>query len=189
MIGVGQCRHEPSDKEAAKAAALWGSDPVHPTSAAYRLIAEQLEEDLRDEGARYTNPTRVVQPKKKPRHDPSLERDGWVSGCSAALSRRDTAHSTTPRGSVSTRGSWAPSYRGQRPFFRGRSSGGPIRGSHWGNGLRRFSGGGGEGVSEDIAAALCHLIYDNIYFFFSCKVITVFYMLNPIKSLNSSNIV
>jgi hypothetical protein len=42
MIGVGQRRQEPSDEEAAKAAALWGSDPVHPTSAAYRVIAESL---------------------------------------------------------------------------------------------------------------------------------------------------
>ncbi len=42
MIGVGQRRQEPSDEEAAKAAALWGSDPVHPTSAAYRVIEESL---------------------------------------------------------------------------------------------------------------------------------------------------
>ncbi len=35
MIGVGQHRQEPSDEEAAKAAALWGSDPVHPTGASY----------------------------------------------------------------------------------------------------------------------------------------------------------
>ncbi len=83
MIGVGQRRQEPTDEEAAKAAALWGSDPVHPTSAAYRLIAESLEEDLRDDDARYTNPTRAVQIKKKPRYDPSLDREGWVSGCSA----------------------------------------------------------------------------------------------------------
>jgi hypothetical protein len=143
MIGVGQCRQETTDEEAAKAAALWGADAVHPTSAAYRLIAEQLEEDLRDETARYTNPTRVAQPNKKPRHDPSLEREGWVSGCSAALSRRDTATSTAPRRSASTRGSWTPPFRGQRPFFRarGRSSGGPMRGSHRGSGSRKFSGG------------------------------------------------
>ncbi len=163
MIGVGKHRQDPTDEEAAKAAALWGADPMHPTSAAYRLIADQLEDDLRDEGARYTNPTRVVQPKKKPRHDPSLERDGWVSGCSAALSRRDTAHSTAPLGSVSTRGSWAPSHRGQRPFFRGRSSGGPLRGSHRGNGSRRFSGGRRGRSFWRYRCGHCHLSYDNIF--------------------------
>jgi hypothetical protein len=34
MIGVGQRKLKPSDKEAAKTAALWGPDPVHPASAA-----------------------------------------------------------------------------------------------------------------------------------------------------------
>jgi hypothetical protein len=36
MVGVGQRLQEPTDEEAAKAAALWGRDPVHPTGAAYR---------------------------------------------------------------------------------------------------------------------------------------------------------
>jgi hypothetical protein len=35
MVGVGQRLQEPTDEEAAKAAALWGRDPVHPTGAAY----------------------------------------------------------------------------------------------------------------------------------------------------------
>jgi hypothetical protein len=61
MIGVGQRKQEPSDEEVAKAAVLWGSDPVHPTSEAYRVIAEAIEEDLRDNGARYTNPARAPQ--------------------------------------------------------------------------------------------------------------------------------
>ncbi len=141
MIGVGQRRQEPSDEEAAKAAALWESDPVHPTSAAYRQIAESLEEDLRDEGARYTNPTKAVQSKKKPRYDPSLDREGWVSGCSAALSRRDTGQSSSSRGRAPAGSGWTPTHRGQRPYFRGRSLGGPQRGSNRGNGFRKFSGG------------------------------------------------
>jgi hypothetical protein len=142
MIGVGQRRQEPTDEEAAKAAALWGSDPVHPTSAAYRLIAESLEEDLRDDDARYTNPTRAAQTKKKPRYDPSLDREGWVSGCSAALTRRDNNKSTAPRGRSAAGSGWTPPHRGQRPYYRGRSSGGPHRGSNRGGGfLRRFSGG------------------------------------------------
>jgi hypothetical protein len=35
MVGVGQRRTEPTDKEAALSAALWGNDPIHPTTAAY----------------------------------------------------------------------------------------------------------------------------------------------------------
>jgi hypothetical protein len=141
MIGVGQRRQEPTDEEASKAAALWGSDPVHPTSAAYRLIAECLEEDLKDDDARYTNPTRAVQIKKKPRYDPSLDREGWVSGCSAALTRRDNSKSTAPRGRTAAGSGWTPSYRGQRPYYRGRSSGGPHRGSNRGGIFRKFTGG------------------------------------------------
>jgi hypothetical protein len=64
---VGQGRQEPSDEEVAKAAALWGSDLVHPTSAAYRVIAESLEEDIHDTGARYTNPAKPHPAAKKPR--------------------------------------------------------------------------------------------------------------------------
>jgi lysophospholipase L1-like esterase len=141
MIGVGQRRQEPTDEEAAKAAALWGSDPVHPTSAAYRQIAESLEEDLKDEDARYTNPTRAAQLKKKPRYDPSLDREGWVSGCSAALARRDNNNSAAMRGRQPTGRGWTTSNRGQRPYFRGRSSGGPQRGPNRGGIFRKFSGG------------------------------------------------
>jgi hypothetical protein len=58
MIGVGQRKEEPTDKEAAKTAALWGSDPVHPTTAAYRMMADHIEQDLLNRDARYTNPAR-----------------------------------------------------------------------------------------------------------------------------------
>jgi hypothetical protein len=66
MIGVGQGRQEPSDEEVAKAAALWGSDLVHPTSAAYRVIAESLEEDIHDTGAKYTNRQNLTPLPKNP---------------------------------------------------------------------------------------------------------------------------
>jgi hypothetical protein len=140
MIGVGHRRQELTDEEAAKAAALWGPDPVHPTSAAYRQIADSIEEDLKDEDARYTNPTRAAQLKKKPRYDPSLDREGWVSGCSAALARRDNS-SGAVRGRLPTNRGWTTSNRGQRPYFRGRSSGGPQRGPNRGGIPRKFSGG------------------------------------------------
>jgi hypothetical protein len=142
IIGVGKRKQDPSDEEAAKAAALWGSDPVHPTSAAYRLIAETLEDDLRDSDARYTNPTGTVQARKKPRYDPSQDRDGWVKGCSAALTRRDTFTPGAQRGKPAIGTGWTPSHRGHRPYYRGRSSGGPHRGSIRGGGFfRRMSGG------------------------------------------------
>jgi hypothetical protein len=140
MIGVGNRRQELTDEEAAKAAALWGPDPVHPTSAAYRQIAESIEEDLKDEDARYTNPTRTAQQKKKTRYDPSLDREGWVSGCSAALARRDNS-SGAVRGRLPANRGWTTPNRGQRPYFRGRSSGGPQRGPNRGGIPRKFSGG------------------------------------------------
>ncbi len=92
-------------EDASRTAALWGPDPVHPTQAAYRLIAEAIEADLQDPDAKYTNlPKDSLQPAKKSRHDPSRERAGWVDGCSAALPRRDSAPVLTNRG----RGAHAP---------------------------------------------------------------------------------
>ncbi len=142
MFGMGLRRQDISDEEATRTAALWGPDPVHPTSAAYRMIAEAIEADLQDPEARYTNPPKETQPSsKKARHDPSRERAGWVDGCSAALPRRDSvpvpvqrgrgalaSHSTTglpPRGYYRGRGS----ARGfQRGYPRSGSRGHPYRG-------------------------------------------------------------
>ncbi len=52
MFGMGLRRQEISDEEASRTAALWGPDPVHPTQAAYRLIAEAIEVDVQDPDAR-----------------------------------------------------------------------------------------------------------------------------------------
>ncbi len=98
MIGVGQRRQEPSDEEAAKSAALWGPDPVHPISAAYCVIADSLETDIWNTEARYTNPARHHPSAKKARYDPSQDRAGWVSGCLAALPRRDSGPQRPARG-------------------------------------------------------------------------------------------
>jgi hypothetical protein len=140
MIGVGRRRQESSDDEAAKAAALWGPDPVHPTSAAYRAMADAIVADLNESGARYTSPAKTQQVFKKPRYDASMDRAGWVSGCPAALPRRDSTVRTTTRGHAAVRGGWTPP-RGQRAHHRGGSAGGPRRGSARGPGYRRFSGG------------------------------------------------
>jgi hypothetical protein len=119
---MGLRRHEISDEEASRTAALWGPDPVHPTQAAYRLIAEAIEADLLDPEARYTNPPKDAQQyAKKARHDPSREHAGWVDGCSAALPRRDSAPvaMNRGRGAPAPRTSMGPP---PRSYNRGRGS-------------------------------------------------------------------
>jgi hypothetical protein len=89
MIGVGQRRGVPSDEEAATSAALWGTDPVHPTGAAYHMMADLIEKDLSNADARYTNPPKNASNNKRPRPNLSRERAEWIKGCSAATARRD----------------------------------------------------------------------------------------------------
>jgi hypothetical protein len=60
MVGVGQRREEPSDEEAAPTAALWEPSLVHPTVSTYRKMADQIEKDLANMEARYTNPARKM---------------------------------------------------------------------------------------------------------------------------------
>ncbi len=141
MIGVGQRRQEPSEDEAAKAAALWGPDPVHPTSAAYRVMADSIVADLNESGAQYTNPVKTQQSFKKPRYDASMDRAGWVSGCPATLPRLDSTKRKPTGGNAAVRGGWSPSPRGLRAHHRGGSSGGPHHGSARGFGYRKFTGG------------------------------------------------
>jgi hypothetical protein len=95
MIGVAQRKEEPSDE----AAVLWGSDPVHPTTAAYRIIVDHIEQDLLNSDARYTNPARRESDAKQTKNDLSLERASCVRGCSAATTRRDIPASQATRGS------------------------------------------------------------------------------------------
>jgi hypothetical protein len=100
MIGVGQRKQEPSDEEAAKTAALWGPNPVHPSSAAYRKMADCIMDDINNPEARYTNPAKHDHNAKRPRHNPSLDRASWVSGCSPALVRRDSGTKKSSRGTA-----------------------------------------------------------------------------------------
>jgi hypothetical protein len=106
ILGIGQRRGEMSIEDARELAALWGSDPVHPSGAAYQVIADGLTQDISNSEARFTNPPKTVfksTSAKKPRLDLSLERDAWVSGCTAALPRRDSALATG-RGNTTARG-------------------------------------------------------------------------------------
>jgi hypothetical protein len=98
MMGMGQRRIESSDDEASRTATLWGPDPVHPTAAAYRVMADAIETDLQNPDSKYTNPATSQRVIKKSRPDPSLDRASWLAGCSAALSRRDSTPSGSGRG-------------------------------------------------------------------------------------------
>jgi hypothetical protein len=148
MMGMGQRRIELSDDEASRTAALWGPDPVHPTAAAYRIMADAIENDLLNQDSKYTNPASIQRDVKKTRPDPSLERASWVSGCSAALSRRDSAPSSS--GSGSQRGRNNPSRAFAHPHFsrpggdtrrgsgfRGKRSGGGLHGGRYRGGRGR----------------------------------------------------
>jgi hypothetical protein len=113
LVGIGQRSQVPSDEEAARTAAMWGSNPVHPSAAAYRCMAEHLEKDILNTEARYTNPAKQnIQ--KKPRIDLSLGRANWVIGCSAAARRGDTLGA---KPGISER-----ARAGSRAGFRGHSS-------------------------------------------------------------------
>jgi hypothetical protein len=112
ILGIGQRRAELPIEDARELANLWGSDPVHPSNDAYRVVADGISRDIANPEARYTNPPKTVfkqQQAKKPRLDLSLERDAWVSGCTAALPRRDSSamsgRGAPPRG-VNPRGHW-----------------------------------------------------------------------------------
>jgi hypothetical protein len=142
MMGMGLRRSELSDDDASRTAALWGPDPVHPTAAAYRVMADAIETDLQNPDAKYTNPVNIQRDYKKARQDLSMERASWVSGCSAALARRDSMPSGSGRGSL--RGQNTPTRAFARPYHPGRD-GDARRGSgHRGSGYRGKRSGGGQ---------------------------------------------
>jgi hypothetical protein len=119
MVGVGQQNQVPTDKEAAKAAALWGRNLVHPTAVAYRCMAEQLECDLNTSEARYTNPAKPVVGPKRPKLDLSTELASWITGSSAAAQKRDLSDRQPTRGQGV----------GRRPFPDKWPASGPLTGA------------------------------------------------------------
>jgi hypothetical protein len=148
MIGLGPRQADISDSEAKEFAELWGDNPVHPSTAAYRKMAHDLEADLLTPEARYTNPVRSGDrsPAKKLKPDDSLNRASWVNGCPAALPRRDSAgrkpRGNTFRGSTSSarparggpapRGHYSHRGRGYAPRTGWPPRGGRSRGSRRG---------------------------------------------------------
>jgi hypothetical protein len=120
ILGIGQRQNELPIEDARLLADLWGGDPVHPANAAYKVIAEGILKDINCSESRYTNPPKNKSQKPSvTKPDLSLARDPWVSGCTAALPRRDApAGRGYPAGgrawprSKQTRGSHP--YRGNR---------------------------------------------------------------------------
>jgi hypothetical protein len=132
MIGLGPRQADISDSEAKEFAELWGGDPVHPSSSAYRKIASDLDADLMDKEARYTNPVKTSEnaSAKRQKTDDSLNRASWVRGCPAALPRRDSQPGKpngNPRGRV---------HRGSATYAR------PARGGHMPHGRFSLRGSG-----------------------------------------------
>jgi hypothetical protein len=125
------------DEKAKEISAQWGNDAVHLLPVAYEIMTTAIENDVSDTGARYINLTKKQggPPAKKLRIDHSKLRQGWVDGCSAALSRRDTmsgsssSQGSTPHGKNHGRGSVRPYWgkgggttnTGGRGWTRGRS--------------------------------------------------------------------
>jgi hypothetical protein len=118
ILRIGQRRTELPLEDAHELANTWGNDPVHPSSAAYKRIMEGIVQDLKNPEARYTNPPRGNTPQaKKQRLDPSLERDAWVRGCTAALPRRDSLQNGSRgavRGGCNRGATWRGRGRGSR---------------------------------------------------------------------------
>jgi hypothetical protein len=149
MIGVGQRKQELSDEEAVKTAALWGPDPVHLSSAAYRVVVDSLESDIKNTDARNTNPTKPCLEPKKPRYDLSQDQAGWVSGCSAALPHRDSGPRRPSRGSTVRGTGLTPLPCGLRSAFRGRSSGSLCKEASM-EAARKNSRDPGEGTASNL---------------------------------------
>jgi hypothetical protein len=123
LLGIGP---DLSDEAARAISQLWGSDPVHPSRDAYEALARAIERDVLKDDVKYINAPTLHggNPPKRPRTDLSQSRQGWVTGCSAAVPRRDTYQA--PRGH-SSRGSVARGSTG-----RGRGWGWTPRRGHSG---------------------------------------------------------
>jgi hypothetical protein len=134
MLGLGPALE---DEKAKEISAQWGNDAVHPLPAAYEIMATALENDIGDQSAKYINPPKSLGglSARKQGIDHSKLRQGWVSGCSAALSRRDTSSGSSSMNTGNSSGKIRGRGRGgYRPYWvkRGPVSGrGGNRGRGW----------------------------------------------------------
>jgi hypothetical protein len=97
--------------------ALWGGDPVHPSPAAYRLLAGKVIEKVHTILEKSTERQETQAPIKR-KQDP---REAWVSGSQPVAKRFETSHVRTARGMRGAR--WSRGFRGST-----RSRGGRF---HW----------------------------------------------------------
>jgi hypothetical protein len=90
MIGM-RLRPGGIPSEARETAKIWGKNPVQPSQAAYKMMAEDIMSDVANPESRYPNPPKESGPSpvKRPKYDQSLQRAEWVSGCSVAPARHD----------------------------------------------------------------------------------------------------
>jgi hypothetical protein len=101
------------------------------------IMATALENDIGDQGAKYINPPKNLggTAAKRQGIDHSKLRQGWVRGCSAALSRRDTTSSSSSVNSGNASGKIRGRGRGgYRPYWVKRgpgSSRGGFKGRGW----------------------------------------------------------
>jgi hypothetical protein len=97
--------------------ALWGPDPVHPTSAAYRELATRVAEKTM-EILSEKSPQEEQRANAKRKADP---RDPWIEQSQAIAKRLDERGTERGRG----RGRGGTGYRGARPPHR------PFKGRGW----------------------------------------------------------
>jgi hypothetical protein len=86
--------------------ALWGGDPVHPSPAAYRLLAGKLIEKVQNILEKNNERPETQAPTKR-KQDP---REAWVSGSQPVAKRVETTHVRTARGFRGAR--WSRGFRG-----------------------------------------------------------------------------
>jgi hypothetical protein len=114
-LGIVTTSNSPDDDEG-RIIAMWGSDPIHPTSAAYRELATKVASKATDLlNAQSCDLPGGSDGKRKPE-----QRDPWITGSQSVAKRLDNKNTSyTPRGHGGHRG-----HRGSRhphrPLGRGR---------------------------------------------------------------------
>jgi hypothetical protein len=99
LIGIGPQLAQLGDDAAKEISQMWGSDPVHPSRAAYEALATAIDRDVLTDEVKYINAPKShgYSAAKKQKTDLCRSRQGWVLGCSTVVPRRDTTPSSRGR--------------------------------------------------------------------------------------------